>query len=74
MNKLLTTYPVGCSRQEMAKLIFPDYSTTAAAVARLGRWINSDPEVLRALNANGYRKGVHWFTPRIIRVLERFFL
>lgn len=74
MKNLTEIYPQGRSRKEIATIIFPDYATPAAAVARLGRWINDDPVMRKELYASGYRKGIHWFTPKIIRVLERFFL
>ena len=65
--------PQACLRKDIASKIFPA-STATISVARLNRWIHSDPILLSCLIKAGYRKGSQWFTPKVIRVLERFFL
>jgi hypothetical protein len=74
MNMLNYAIPQGCARRDIATLIFPETQNAVVAVARLNRWIHADPLLLSTLLENGYRKGIHWFTPRIVRVLKRFFL
>ena len=74
MNMLQYAIQQGCTRRDIAVLIFPEAQNTTVAVARLNRWIHDDPWLLSTLQENGYRKGIHWFTPRIVRVLKRFFL
>lgn len=73
MNIALCLQPRLHARKEIAATIFLGFSTTTA-VSRLNRWIKSDPVLLEELLKAGYQKGSHWFTPKIVRVLERFFL
>ena len=69
----ITTLSSVCTRQEIASLIFPS-PTMHASVARLNRWIKQDPILEKALRLAGYKEKSHFFTPKIIRILERFFL
>ena len=63
----------GCARKDIVPLIFPA-ATLAVSTARFHRWIQKDPVLLHDLLKAGYKKGSHWFTPRVLRVLERYFL
>ena len=63
----------GCARKDIVPLIFPA-ATLAVSTARFHRWIQKDPVLLRDLLKAGYKKGSHWFTPKVLRVLERYFL
>ena len=74
MTTTLNTSPSVVSRREVAQRMFPDLKSVSSAVARLRRWLKNDPNLLKALYDAGYRDGAHWFTPKVNRVLERFFL
>lgn len=65
--------PCTRTRQEVATMLFPT-ERIATAVARLRRWIDSDATLRDELERAGYQKGAHWFTPKIIRILKRYFL
>ena len=69
------THALPCTRtrQEVATMLFPT-ERIATAVARLRRWIDSDATLRGELERAGYQKGAHWFTPKIIRILKRYFL
>ncbi|MBO5677355.1 MAG: DUF4248 domain-containing protein [Bacteroidaceae bacterium] len=69
----ITTLSSVCTRQEIASIIFPSTSTHTS-VARLNRWIKQDPILQKALQLAGYKEKSHFLTPKIIRILERFFL
>ena len=68
-----TTLSNVCTRQEIASIIFPS-TTIHASVARLNRWIKQDVILQKALRLAGYKEKSHFLTPKIIRILERFFL
>jgi hypothetical protein len=74
MTITLNSAPGVISRREVAQRMFPDLKNVSSAVARLRRWLKKDPNVLKVLYDAGYRDGSHWFTPKVSRVLERFFL
>lgn len=56
------------SRREVALYLFPS-SSAPLAVARLRRWLLSDPSLLSALRKKGYRSGMHHFSPAVRQVL-----
>lgn len=60
-------------RREVAMLCF-EAPSPAVAVARLGRWIRTDPQLLYELEACGYRPRLRYFTPKQVRVLRRYLL
>ena len=49
-------------------------STPAVAVARLRRWMRSDPEMWNELQSAGYRPYSRRFTPEQVSVLRRYLL
>lgn len=58
-------------RRTVACLYFPDIAPQNA-VKRLNRWIQGDPELLLLLRYYGYRPRSRRFTPKQMRVLERY--
>ena len=44
------------------------------AVARMNRWINSDPQLKTELLRHGYRPRQRFFSPRVMRVFRRLLL
>lgn len=60
------------ARRAIATYYF-ESPTPETAVARMRRWINSDPELRAALEKAGYRPRQRYFTHRQIRVFRRFF-
>ena len=61
----------GESRRELAQRYFPD-SKGRLAVARLRRWIEGDPQMLRDLLEVGYRPHVHSLSEAVVEVLDRY--
>ncbi len=74
MNKfeMLSALQNGASRRDVATHYFPS-TTSIVSVARLHRWVLADLELQKALLRAGYRKGMHRFTPRIVKAFVRFF-
>lgn len=54
--------------QELALLYFPNI-LPASASTQFTRWIRRDPDLLAALQAAGYRKGIRIYTPLQVRIL-----
>ena len=52
--------------QELALLYFPNVLPSSAST-QLTRFIRRDPELLSALEAIGYRKGIRLYTPLQVR-------
>ena len=59
------------SKSELAWLYSPTLSQTAA-LNRLNRWINGDPELLAALLATGYRPNQRLLTPKQVKVIVEY--
>ena len=58
-------------RRELAMSYFPD-TKDRVAVARLTRWIMTDPQFHEELVRKGYRPGIRTFSPRIMRVFRKY--
>ena len=54
--------------QELALLYFPNVLPSSAST-QLTRFIRRDPELLSALEAIGYRKGIRLYTPLQVRTI-----
>ena len=63
----------GMLRRDVAMQCF-EGSTPAVAVARLRRWMRSDPEMWNELQSAGYRPYSRRFTPEQVSVLRRYLL
>lgn len=61
------------SRREVAQKCF-EAKSPEVAVARLSRWINTDPQFLAELKASGYRPRVRFFSPRQVLILKKYIL
>ena len=59
------------TRRDLAVAYFPG-TTKKVAVARLNRWIATDPEFRTALQRHGYRSRIRSFSPSIVNVFRRF--
>lgn len=59
------------TRQRVATEYF-ETEDAKLAVARLRRWINTDPEMRAALYENGYRPRMRRFPPAVTRVIRKF--
>lgn len=58
-------------RADVAQNCFPE-SKPKVAVARLSRWINTDPEMLGELRRAGYKPHTHYFPPKVVNVLVSY--
>lgn len=56
---------------EIAQRYFP-HPRNSAATQQLRRWIQSDPQLRKALKAAGVRRGQHVYSPRQQRVFEKW--
>jgi len=56
------------TKKELALRYTPDGSY-GAAINRLTRWINGDPELLSALHAAGYQDTQRILTPRQVSII-----
>lgn len=54
---------------QLAMAYFPNIKRTSS-VARMRRWIQSDPMLLKALRKAGYRKGQHVLTLRQVGIFK----
>ncbi len=63
---------LGPTRRQVACQCFSD-SRPEIAVARLRRWVHSDPEMRRDMQRAGYRPYSRRFTPKQVDVLRRYF-
>ena len=63
----------GMLRSDVAMQCF-EGSTPAVAVARLRRWMRSDPEMWNELRSAGYRPYSRRFPPEQVSVLRRYLL
>jgi len=60
-------------RRQVALQCF-DATCPEVAVARLARWINSDPQLHDALVSVGYRPRLRRFSPNMVRILRCYLL
>ncbi|MBR1712904.1 MAG: DUF4248 domain-containing protein [Alloprevotella sp.] len=63
--------PQASSCRELACYYFPSVRPEAS-VRKMKRWLNSDPEMLRALRSKGYRNGQRRFTRAQVKVFVRY--
>lgn len=57
------------SRKELGVIYFPWMQGDKSASRALTRTIYGDPELLRSLEAVGFRKGIRFLTPNMVKVL-----
>lgn len=74
MKKQANQHTFAMTRREVAMRCFDDSPNPIVAVARLKRWLRADPQLLRELEASGYRPRVRFFTPRQVRILRKYLL
>jgi len=59
------------TKKELAFRYSPETSYSAA-ISRLQRWINGDPELLQSLHAAGYIESQRVLTPRQVAIIYDF--
>lgn len=68
------TRPTSIRRRDFAQECFPESTTPEVAVARLNRWIHTDPKLLRRLERQHYSKRSRGFTLRIETTLREYLM
>ena len=62
---------VGMGKGELAEMYAPDLSPHAA-LNRLSRWIDYNPQLSEALRQTGYRRHARRFSPRQVELIFQF--
>lgn len=57
------------SKVDLAQRYFPDAASKSLARHHLMDWITRNPELWLKLQGLGYRKGCHYFTPRMVNCI-----